>query len=470
MEKSKIGLIGLGVMGTNLARNIANKGFKISVFNRTTEVTTEFTEEYGNENLVGFDDLKDMINSLERPRKVIILVKAGPAVDAVIESLKPLLDKDDIIIDCGNSNFHNTIKRFEDLRGDGIHFIGCGLSGGEEGALNGPSLMPGGTKQAWKNLQKIFEAIAARDFNGGPCVTYVGDNAAGHYAKMVHNGIEYAVMQIMAEAYDLLKHAYSLDAQKISEIFKKYNEGRLESFLFETAVEVLGRKDEFNEGDLVDYILDKASQKGTGKWTAVDSFEEAVAIPTLTEAVYCRFISNEKDLRLELAQKYPKNLPKTEIELELFVDVLEEAIYVAMLIAYAQGYHLLQVAAKENKWNIEFGELSRIWEGGCIIRAKILNELHKGFEKQFKDLHLFEIKDLSEQIYKAIPALRKIAVFGMSKGIPVPGFASALAYFDSITSEILPANFIQGLRDNFGAHTYERIDKEGAFHTEWTMN
>lgn len=470
MEKSKIGLIGLGVMGTNLARNIANKGFKISVFNRTTEVTTEFTEEFGNEKLVGFDDLKDMINSLERPRKIIILVKAGPAVDAVIESLKPLLDKDDIVIDCGNSNFHNTIKRFEDLRGDGIHFVGCGLSGGEEGALNGPSLMPGGTKQAWGHLKEIFEAISARDFNGGSCVAYIGDNAAGHYAKMVHNGIEYGVMQIMAEAYDILKQAYSLDAPKIAEIFKQYNEGRLESFLFETAIEVLDRKDEFNDGYLVDYILDKAAQKGTGEWTAVDALEKAVGMPTLTEAVNLRFISNYKNLRTKLAQKYPKVSKNTEIELALFIKVLEEALYVGMLISYAQGYHLLQVAAKENKWEIDFAELSRIWEGGCIIRAKILKELHKGFEKQSNELHVFEIDELAEQIYKAIPALRKIAVFGMSKGISVPAFSSALAYFDSITSEKLPANFIQGLRDNFGAHTYERIDKEGPFHTEWTSN
>jgi len=466
--KSKIGLIGLGVMGTNLARNIANKGFKISIYNRTTQIMSEFIEKHGSDDLVGFKDLKDMIESLERPRKVIILVKAGPAVDAVIESLKPLLDKDDIVIDCGNSNFNNTMRRFEDLRGDGIHFVGCGVSGGEEGALNGPSLMPGGTVEAWDQIKEIFEPIAARDFNGGPCVTYIGDNAAGHYAKMVHNGIEYGVMQIMAESYDLLRVIFELEAPELAKIFKKYNEGRLESFLFETAVEVLEQK----EGDeyLVDLILDKAAQKGTGKWTAVDALDRGVSLPTITDAVYSRFESNNKELRTKLSKIYQKQLPPSEIKLELFVKALEEALYAAMIISYAQGYHLLNVAAKENNWDINLSEMSRIWEGGCIIRAKILNELHKGFEKNPKDVHLFEIDELVEPIKQTITSLRKIIVTGISKGVPVPAMASALAYFDSMTSEKLPANFIQGLRDNFGAHTYKRTDKEGDFHTEWTNN
>ncbi|MFC1647677.1 NADP-dependent phosphogluconate dehydrogenase [Patescibacteria group bacterium] len=468
MDKSKIGLIGLGVMGTNLARNIANKGFKISVYNRTTEVMNEVIEKYGGENFVGFEDLKDMIASLERPRKVILLVKAGPAVDAVIEALKPLLDKDDIVIDCGNSNFNNTVRRFEDLRGDGIHFVGCGVSGGEEGALNGPSMMPGGTKEAWDQIKEIFEAIAARDFNDGPCVTYIGDNAAGHYVKMVHNGIEYGVMQIMAEAYDILKRAYNLEANKIAEIFKKFNEGMLQSYLFEIAGEVLERKE--GDGYLVDFILDKAAQKGTGKWTAIDALDRGVGLPTITEAVYARINSSYKDLRVNLSEKYKKEDPQTEIELEQFIKVLEEALYVAMLISYAQGYHLIQTAAQENNWDINLSEISRIWEGGCIIRAKVLNELHKGFEKNPKGSHLFEIEELASQINKTIPALRKMTVFGSSKGIPVPALGSALAYFDTITSEVVPANFIQGLRDYFGAHTYKRTDKEGDFHTEWTNN
>lgn len=466
MEKSKIGLIGLGVMGTNLARNIANKGFKISVYNRTTEVMTEFIEEHGNDKLVGFENLKDMIDSLEQPRKIIILVKAGPAVDAVIESLKPLLNKDDIVIDCGNSNYHNTIKRFEDLRGDSVHFVGCGLSGGEEGALIGPSLMPGGSEHAWKNLKEIFEPIAARDFDGGPCVTYIGDSASGHYVKMVHNGIEYGVMQVMAEAYDLLKTIYKLEAPKLAEIFRKYNDGRLESFLFETAIEVLDKKDEFNEGYLVDFILDEAAQKGTGEWTSVDALERGVALPTVTEAVFTRFISKNRELRIRLSEKFKKEKTEQDFELDSFVDALEEALYASMIISYAQGYDLIQVAAKENNWNIDLGELSRIWEGGCIIRAKILKDLHEAFKNSNSKGHLFEIMDIKD----SIPALRTVVSVGVSGGVPMPGMNSALAYFDSITSEKLPANFIQGLRDNFGAHTYKRIDKEGDFHTEWTEN
>lgn len=468
MKKSDIGLIGLGVMGTNLARNIASKDFKISVFNRTTEVMKVAVEKFGSENFAGFENLKDMVVSLEKPRKIILMVKAGPAVDSVIDSLKPFLDAGDIVIDCGNSNFKNTIKRFEDLRGDNIHFVGCGVSGGEEGALKGPSLMPGGTKEAWVQIKNIFETIAARDFNGGPCVTYIGDNAAGHYVKMVHNGIEYGIMQIMAEAYDLLKKVYKLEANKISEIFNNLNSGILKSYLFEISSEVLGKKDEFNKGYLIDFILDKAEQKGTGKWTVIDALEKGVSLSTITEAVFSRINSSNKQLRSGLSKKYQKENMQTETELDDFIKVLEEALYAAMLITYAQGYSLIQNAAEENNWDINLAEISRIWEGGCIIRAQLLNELYKGFEKNPEAKHLFEIEELGALLKKNIPALRKMAVFAIAKGVPVPALSSAIAYFDAITSENLPANFIQGLRDYFGAHTYERIDKEGIFHTKWT--
>ena len=463
--KSEIGLIGLGVMGTNIARNIADKGFKISVYNRTTEVMQKAVDNYGGKDFEGFEDLKDMIDSLERPRKVILMIKAGPAVDSVIESLKPLLDKEDIIIDCGNSNFEKTIRRFEDLRGDGIHFVGCGVSGGEEGALNGPSLMPGGTKESWENIREIFEAIAARDFNGGPCVTYVGDNAAGHYVKMVHNGIEYGIMQLMAEAYDLLKNIYKLEPPEIAEIFKEYNKGRLESFLFETAAEVLNRKDEFNNGYLIDYILDKAEQKGTGKWTSIDALDNGTALPAITEAVFARVISNYKDLRQELSGKFKKQKADRDFEKNIFVSVLEEALYAGMIICFAQGYHLIKTGAEKNNWEINLSEISRIWQGGCIIRAKILKEITEIFNEK-NDIHLFEKIDLND----TINSLRTIVSIGISAGIPIAGLASSVTYFDSITAENLPANLIQGLRDNFGAHKYERVDKTGKFHTEWQVD
>ncbi len=460
---SKIGLIGLGVMGTNVARNIASKGHKISVYNRTTETMKEVVSEFGGENLVGFETLEEFIDSLETPRKVLIMVKAGKPVDMVIESLMPLLDKDDVIVDLGNEHYKITEKRFDKLEAESLHFVGCGVSGGEEGALHGPSMMPGGTKHSWDQLKDIFESIAAKDFNGGPCVSYIGEKGAGHFVKMVHNGIEYGVMQIMAEGYQLLKDVYGLDAGEISKIFKKYNEGKLKSYLFEISGEVLGKKE--GDGYLVDFILDKAAQKGTGKWTAMDALDRGVGLSTITEAVYARVNSSYKDLRVELSKNHTKSDPETKIELDQFVKVLEDALYAAMLISYAQGYHLIQTASDEDKWNIDLAEVSRIWEGGCIIRAEILNTLHKAFEKTTG--HLFEIEELAKEVNQAIPALRKISIFGFSKAIPLPGLSTALSYYDSMTSERLPANFIQGLRDYFGAHTYERVDKKGSFHTEW---
>jgi 6-phosphogluconate dehydrogenase len=460
--KSKIGLIGLGVMGTNLGRNIADKGFKISVYNRTTEVMQKAVKSFGNENFEGFEELKDMVNSLEKPRKIILMVKAGPAVDAVIESLKPLLDKEDVIIDCGNSNYEKTARRFEDLRGDEIYFIGCGVSGGEEGALKGPSLMPGGDKEAWPQIKDIFETIAARDFDGNPCVTYIGDNAAGHYVKMVHNGIEYGIMQLMAEAYDLLKRIYKLPSPEIANIFEQYNEDRLESFLFEIAAEVLNKKDEYNDGYLIDFILDKAAQKGTGKWTAIDALDNGTALPTITEAVFARVVSSYKDLRKELSEKFKKQKIDRDLEKDIFVSVLEEALYAGMIICFAQGYHLIKMGAEENNWKINLSEISRIWQGGCIIRAKILKQMTEIF-KQNNNIHLFESIDMNEPM----ESLRTIVSVGISAGIPVAGLSSAVTYFDSMTAENLPANFIQGLRDNFGAHKYERVDKTGKFHTEW---
>ena len=458
-NKSAIGLIGLGAMGTNLARNIANKKFRTLVYNRTTEKTKKFIKEYGSEYLDGETNLKTFVLKLERPRKIIIMVKAGVPVDVVIKQLLPHLDKNDIIIDCGNSNYKDTQRRFEELIKKKIDFIGCGVSGGELGALNGPSIMPGGSKSAFKKIEPIFKKIAAKDFGNKPTLAYIGDNGAGHFVKMAHNGIEYGVMQIMAEAYDILRTANKLKAPEIAKIFAKFNKGKLSSYLFDISTSVLSKKD--NKGYLVDNILDKAAQKGTGRWTAIASLENSVSFPTLAEAVSSRVISNSKKDRIQNSTTYNKAAVKHKVSLK----TLENAIYSAILITYAQGYDLIIKTAKEEKWKINLSEISRIWEGGCIIRAKLLNFLHKAYKKS--DKHLFQIPAISKELKNSINDLRFAVTFTSQNSIPAPGLSSALTYFDSLTSKNLPANFVQGLRDYFGAHTYERTDKKGHFHTDW---
>ncbi len=465
--KSKIGLIGLAVMGANLAQNIADKKIPITVFNRTTEKTTAFIKEFGNEFLSGEKTLKQFVESIEKPRKVIVMVQAGSPVDAVISQLTPLLSKNDTIIDCGNSNYKDTQRRFEELKKKGLNFMGCGVSGGEEGALNGPSLMPGGSRPSYTPLSPIFKKIAAKDFSGSPCVTYIGDNGAGHYTKTVHNGIEYAVMQIMAEGYEMLRKIYGLDAKQISDIFREYNRGRLNSYLFEIASEILSNKDNLRPGYLIDSILDKAAQKGTGTWTAIDSLEHATAAPSITSAVYARIISNRKDERLALGKSYKKSLTKKKISQKVFTQILEEAMYAAMISAYAQGYDLITRTAKEEGWKLNLAEISRIWEGGCIIRAKILNFLHKAYTKNKKTTHLFEIPEVKRDLNKFTPSLRELTAFAALNSVPIPALYSSLSYFESFTTANSPANFIQGLRDYFGAHTYERTDRKGPFHTDW---
>ncbi len=471
MEKARIGLIGLAVMGANLARNIANNNFDIVVYNRTTETMKEFIAEHGNEHLAGEENLEDFVAKLERPRRIIMMVKAGDPVDMVIEQLTPLLEKGDMIIDCGNSNYKDTQRRFNSLEEKGLIFVGCGVSGGEEGALKGPAIMPGGTQASWDALKEILEAIAAKDFSGKPCVTFVGENGAGHYVKMVHNGIEYGVMQMMAEAYEVLHSVYKLTPPQIAEIFKKYNDGKLQSYLFEISVAVLSEKDEFNkDGYLIDYILDKAAQKGTGKWTAIDALDRGISLPTITESVFARLNSSYKDKRVEISKLYPKENTKPDLPLEEFTQVLEDALYAGMLSSYAQGYHLIQAAAAEEGWKIDLAEVSRIWEGGCIIRAKILNTLHETFSKANANMHLFEIPEMQKDLQESVPYLRVLVGFCSEYGVPIPSLAGSLAYFESMTSEHLPANFLQGLRDYFGAHTYNRTDREGTFHTDWDFS
>lgn len=454
-------------MGANLARNIANHNFPTVVYNRTTEKMTKFIKEHGTKQLFGEKKLEAFVKKIESPRKIILMVQAGSPVDKVIESLLPLIDEGDIIIDCGNSNFQDTQRRTNELEPQGIHFVGCGVSGGEEGALNGPSMMPGGSLESWESLKPIFEAISADDFDGGPCVTHIGQGGAGHYVKMVHNGIEYAVMQIMADAYEALRTLYRLEPNKISDIFSNYHNGRLNSYLFEIAVEVLRKKDDLTSDYLIDHILDRAGNKGTGKWTAIDALERGVGLPAITSAVFARYNSSHKDLRTQISQYYRTPEQTKDIELDKFIPILENALYAGMLCAYAEGYHLIQTAAKEESWDINLSEVARIWEGGCIIRAKILSLIHQAYAKCSPDTHLLEIPEIISELKDAIPALRQTVSYLSHKGLALHSLPATLSYFESMTNSQSSANFIQGLRDYFGAHTYERNDKQGTFHTDW---
>ncbi|MCA9385107.1 NADP-dependent phosphogluconate dehydrogenase [Candidatus Dojkabacteria bacterium] len=463
-----IGLIGLGVMGASLARNIANNDFTVVVYNRTKKITEEFLEDFGTKNLRGSYSLEEFAAALERPRKVIVMVKAGDPVDAVIEGLLPYLEKDDIVIDAGNAHYKNTIRREHALKEKGIHFVGTGVSGGEYGALVGPSIMPGGSQHAWENLKDIFEAIAAKDFNGKPCVTHIGENGAGHFVKMVHNGIEYGIMQVIAEAYELLKYAYDLSAGEIAEVFEGYNKRDLESFLFEIVIDVLKEKDSLAEGALIDVILDKAGNKGTGMWTSQDALERGVSIPSITGSLFARYTSSYKDLRSELAKLYPKKRDTKDIpDKKEFISLLESALIGVVTLCYAQGFDLISLAAQEESWNISLSEVSRIWQGGCIIRSKSLEYLQNDFHDNPTEVCFLKLPYVQKTLKKHIQGIREMIVYGGKLEVPTYALSNSLLYFDSFTSERTSANVIQGLRDRFGSHTYERTDREGSFHTEW---
>lgn len=469
MSKSNVGLIGLAVMGSNLARNMADHGFVVSVYNRTKERTMEFKKEFGEPRLVATYSYREFIESLERPRKVVIMVKAGEAVDGVINDLLPYLDAGDIVIDAGNSFYKDTQRRYVALKEKKMQFVGMGVSGGEEGALKGPSIMPGGDRKAWMAIAPILKAIAAKDFSGKPCVAYVGNDGAGHYVKMIHNGIEYAVMELMAESYALLKNLYGLEPPQIADIFEKYYKGKLNSYLFEIALPVLRRKDDLTgKGYLLDRILDRAGSKGTGQWASVDALQRGVSIVSITEAVFARYESAAREDRLKLAKLYPKRGSFKKPPLKVFVPLLENALYAAMISAYAQGYDLIQKTAAEEGWDINLAEITRIWEGGCIIRAKLLNVLHKAYaQTKLKDSALLSVPGIVTLMKRYVPDLQKFVGTAGGSGVAIPGFSSALFYFQNMTSKETSANFIQGLRDYFGAHTYERTDRPGTFHTAW---
>ncbi len=463
-----IGLIGLGTMGANLARNLANHGYATAVYNRTGTKTSDFIERYAHERLYPYYELKDFVDSLSLPRKIIIMVEAGHPVDAVIEELIPFLTAEDVLIDCGNSFFADTQRRFLALKAANIQFLGCGVSGGAEGALRGPSMMPGGSQKAWMLVRPMFETIAARDFHDGACVSYIGGNGAGHYVKMVHNGIEYGIMGVMAEAYDFLRQGCGLDAPQIADIFRQFGQRSLNSYLCDIAVEVLQKKDDEEPGYLVDNILDTAAQKGTGKWTSLDALNRGVAIPTITEAVNMRFISAQKERRIGLNHVFRKDYRLHHKDLHDIIPALEDALLLSIISCYAQGFDLIEQAAREEEWEIELSEIVRIWQGGCIIRAKLLEDIEDSYRSSHqKNSHLFATEPMGTTVREKLSHLRLVVASMAEGGVPALCFSSSLGYIESMTAKILPANFIQGLRDYFGAHTYQRNDRPGTFHTDW---
>lgn len=467
MSKQQIGVVGLAVMGKNLALNIESRGFSVSVYNRSSSKTEEFLQESQGKNVVGTYSIEEFVQSLETPRKILLMVKAGAATDATIQSLLPHLEKGDILIDGGNTYYKDTQRRNQELAESGIHFIGTGVSGGEEGALKGPSIMPGGQKEAHELVKPILEAISAK-VDGEPCTTYIGPDGAGHYVKMVHNGIEYGDMQLISESYFILKHVAGLSAEELHEVFSEWNKGELDSYLIEITADIFTKVDEETNQPLVDVILDKAGQKGTGKWTSQSSLDLGVPLPIITESVFARYISAMKDERVEASQliEGPKPAQSAENKQEL-IESVRKALFMSKICSYAQGFAQMKAASDEYNWDLKYGEIAMIFRGGCIIRAAFLQQIKEAYDRnpELKNLLLDPyFKDIVESYQSS---LRKVISLAVEQGVPVPSFSSALAYFDSYRTAVLPANLIQAQRDYFGAHTYERTDKEGVFHTEW---
>ncbi len=466
MDKCDIGLIGLAVMGQNLVLNMEDHGYCVAVFNRTASRTQEFMEKRAQgRRIVATYDLKDFVAALEKPRIVMLMVKAGWPVDAFIEKLLPLLEPGDIIIDGGNSFFKDTERRSKELAEKGIHFLGVGISGGEWGARHGPSIMPGGPREAYERVRPIFEAIAAK-VDGEPCVTYLGPRGAGHYVKMVHNGIEYGDMELIAEVYDILHRGYGMDNDRLHEIFAQWNEGVLSSYLIEITANIFKKKDDITGKHLVDVILDVAEQKGTGRWTSEQALELNVPTPTINAAVEARIISMYKEERVRAASLLagPRDTYYAD---QGIIDKLGDALYAAKIASYAQGFALLRKASETYEYHLNYGEIARIWRGGCIIRAHFLDDIRAAFAEDPDLPNLMVAPFFRDALNQRHMALRTAVSLGASLGIPTPGLSASLAYYDAYRSERLPANLIQAQRDYFGAHTYQRVDMEGTFHTEW---
>lgn len=469
MTEAHIGVVGMAVMGKNLALNIESRGYTVAVFNRTTSKAKAVVDENPDKNLVFTETMEEFVNSLEKPRRILLMVQAGKATDATISQLMPLLDKDDVIIDGGNTFFQDTIRRSNEIDGSGIHFIGMGVSGGEEGALKGPSLMPGGPKEAYDIVEPILKQIAAKaPSDGEPCVTYIGPNGAGHYVKMVHNGIEYGDMQLIAETYDLLRRHLDLPVTEIADHFADWNTGELDSFLIEITADILTKHDPETGKPMVDVILDRAGNKGTGKWTSQSALDVGVPLQTITESVYARYISALKDQRVR-ASKVLAGPENTTFEgsKEDFVEKIRKALYFSKIMSYAQGFYQYRTASEEYDWNLNYKEIAAIFRAGCIIRAGFLEKIMDAYEND-ADLENILLDKYFMDIAKDYQqATREVAAEAIKSGIPVPGFTSALSYYDSYRSETLPANIIQAQRDYFGAHTYERVDAEGSYHLLW---
>jgi len=466
----QFGVVGLAVMGENLALNVERNGFPVSVYNRTSSRTDEFMQKRANgKNVHAAYTIEQFVQSLDRPRRILVMVKAGKPVDAVIEQLKPLLDKDDMIIDGGNSLYEDTERRTRELEATGLGFMGMGVSGGEEGALWGPSLMPGGTEFSYKELEPILTKVAAQ-VDDGPCVTYIGPGGAGHYVKMVHNGIEYGDMQLIAEAYDLLRNVLGLNDQQLHEVFAEWNTtDELNSFLIEITAEIFKQKDPETGKPLIDLILDSAGQKGTGRWTVVSALELGVCIPTITAAVNGRIISSYKDERVAASKELPGPTAKFEGDAKAFINKIRDALYCSKICSYAQGMALIGKASQEFNYNLNLGEIARIWKGGCIIRAGFLNKIKHAYDENPGLPNLLLAPEFKQTILDRQDAWREVLVTANTLGIPVPAFSASLDYFDSYRRPNLPQNLTQAQRDFFGAHTYERTDKPRGefFHTEW---
>ncbi|OLP16918.1 phosphogluconate dehydrogenase (NADP(+)-dependent, decarboxylating) [Leptolyngbya sp. 'hensonii'] len=468
MSLQSFGVIGLAVMGENLALNVERNGFPISVYNRSREKTDAFmANRAGGKNVKAAYTLEEFVASLERPRRILIMVKAGAPVDGVIDQLKPLVEAGDVLIDGGNSLFTDTARRARDLESTGLTFIGMGVSGGEEGALNGPSLMPGGTREAYQNLEFILTKIAAQ-VDDGPCVTYIGPDGAGHYVKMVHNGIEYGDMQLIAEAYDLLKNTLGLDHTQLHEVFSEWNTTEeLNSFLIEITADIFRKIDPDTGLPLVDLIMDAAGQKGTGRWTVADALEIGVAIPTMIAAVTARIMSSAKQERVAAAKELTGPTGKYDGDTKAFVSKIRDALYCSKICSYAQGMALMGKASQVYGYNLNLGEIARIWKGGCIIRAGFLNKIKHAYDENGQLPNLLLAPEFKQTILDRQDAWREVVQVAAKLGIPVPAFSASLDYFDSYRRDRLPQNLTQAQRDYFGAHTYERTDKPGSFHTEW---
>jgi 6-phosphogluconate dehydrogenase len=467
MTKQQIGVIGLAVMGKNLALNIESRGYTVSVFNRSASKTEELLAEAAGKQLVGTYSMEQFVDSLEIPRKILIMVKAGAATDDTIEQLLPYLTPGDILIDGGNAHFDDTLRRSKALAAQQIRFIGTGVSGGEEGALKGPAIMPGGQKDAYALVEPIFTAISAK-VGTDPCCTYIGPDGAGHYVKMVHNGIEYGDMQLICEAYHLLKDVLGLSAGELHEIFAEWNRGELDSYLIEITADIFTKVDEESGQPLVDVILDKAGQKGTGKWTSQSALDLGVPLSIITESVFARCLSAMKAERVTASKLYGAPAQSAQPQdRAAFIEKIRQALYASKICSYAQGFAQMKAASEEYEWNLNYGEIAMIFRGGCIIRARFLQNIKDAFDRNPNLQNLLLDHYFQSVIEKYQQAWREVVATAVTNGIPVPAFASALAYFDSYRSATLPANLLQAQRDYFGAHTYQRTDKEGVFHTSW---